>query len=284
MASRAIHIELVDDLSTDAFINALRCFIAIRGPIRQFHSDQGTNYIGAANEFAKALKESNNTCAHFATTNNFEWLTNSPYSSHMGGAWERHIRTVRSILNAILTVNATRLDSATLRTFLYEVMAIINCRPLTSKSEDPNSLPLSPNQILTMKTKIVLPPPGKFDDHDVYSRKRWRVVQGLANQFWTKWRNHYLQDIQSRQKWKKSTDNISVGDIVLVSQDDRIRREWPLARVDMVYPSRDGLVRKVRVEISNAENIDNKGKRVGRQTVLDRPIHKLVFLYRPAES
>ncbi|XP_067939763.1 uncharacterized protein [Watersipora subatra] len=85
MASRAIHVEVLDDMSTDAFINALICFIAIRGPIRQLHTDRGTNFIGAANEFAKTFKEgSHNKFTKFAQSNHFDFVTNPPHSSHMG--------------------------------------------------------------------------------------------------------------------------------------------------------------------------------------------------------
>ena len=45
MSSRAVHIEHLDDMTTDAFINALRCFTAIRGPVQQLRSDQGSNFV-----------------------------------------------------------------------------------------------------------------------------------------------------------------------------------------------------------------------------------------------
>ena len=108
---------------------------------------------------------------------------NTPSSSHMGGVWERQIRTIRSVLTSILDQFPGRLDSASLRTFLYESTAIVNSRPLTTDTlNDPKSPePLTPNHLLTMKTKVVLPPPGNFVKEDMYARKRWRRVQYLAN-------------------------------------------------------------------------------------------------------
>lgn len=272
LASRGIHIEVLDDMTTDCMINALRCLISIRGPIRKLMSDQGTNFIGAANEFAKA--------GTFADDNNFEWETTTPSSSHMGGVWERQIRTIRSILNSMLKIHSPRLDSSSLRTFLYEVMAIVNCRPLTTISES-DCQPLSPNLLLTMKSKVVLPPPGNFDETDVYSRKRWKVVQGLANQFWSKWRNMYLNNLQSRQKWTQKSDNLQIGDIVLVKDINLHRRQWPIAMITEVNPSKDGQVRKVTVKLSDAAKVNSKGKQTSPFSCLDRPIHKLVFLCRP---
>ena len=132
MSSRAVHIEELDDMTTDAIINALRCFMAIRGPVRQLRSDQGTNFVGARNELANALKElDNGRIQSLLLGNRCDFVMNVPYSSHRGGVWERQIRTTRSILNTVLGQFKGRLDTSSLRTFLYEAMAIINNRPLT---------------------------------------------------------------------------------------------------------------------------------------------------------
>ena len=103
MSSRAVHIEQLDNMTTDAFINALRCFTAIRGPVQQLRSDQGSNFVGAKNELANATKElDNDRIQTYLTTNRCEFVMNVPCSSHWGGVWERQIRTTRSILNTIL--------------------------------------------------------------------------------------------------------------------------------------------------------------------------------------
>ena len=284
MASRAIHIELLDDMTTDAFINALRCFISIRGPIRELRTDQGSNFIGAANELSRAMSEGEPKIQSFANKNHFDFVTNTPYASHMGGVWERHIRTIRSVLNAILMVRGgSRLDTSALRTFLYEAMAIVNCRPITIQSTNVDTnikTALYPNQLLTMKSKVVLPPPGEFSQEDTYSRKRWRIVQGLANMFWSRWRKEYLQSLQTRQKWTSTSPNIAKDDVVILKDDALHRNHWPLARVVETFPSKDGLVRKVKLQMANS-NIDKKGKRMTSPTFLERPVHKLVLLISP---
>ena len=103
---------------------------------------------------------------------------NIPYSSHGGGVWEKQIRTTRGILNSVLNDYKGRLGTSSLRTFLYEVMAIINSRPLTYQCQnDPKSLePLTPNHLLTMKNKALLPAPGNFVKEEIYAGKRCRKV------------------------------------------------------------------------------------------------------------
>ncbi|XP_073667523.1 uncharacterized protein [Paramisgurnus dabryanus] len=276
MCSRAVHVEMLDDLSTDAFINALRAFIAIRGPVRQLRSDQGTNFVGAKREFAEALKEMNKECLkEFGC----EFIMNTPSASHMGGIWERQIRTIRSVLTSILDQSAQRLDSASLRTFLYEVMAVVNSRPLTTEylNDSSGPQPLTPNHILTMKSSVILPPPGEFVKEDIYLRKRWRRVQYLANVFWSRWRKEYLLNLQNRQKWHKRRRDAKVNDIVILKDDTAPRCQWKLAKVTEVHSSTDGCVRTVKLLISDS-TLDNKGKRVTKLTYLERPIQKIVTL------
>ncbi|KAG1929293.1 hypothetical protein F2P79_023066 [Pimephales promelas] len=256
MCSRAIHIEVLDDLSTDAFLNALRCFIAIRGNVSQLQSDQGTNFVGARNEFQELMKGMEREHVKELGCN---FVMNPPASSHMGGVWERQIRTVRSVLTSILDQSAGRLDSSSLRTFLYEVMAIVNSRPLTTEHlNDPSGPePLTPNHILTMKSSIIAPPPGEFVREDLYLQKRWKRVQFLCNEFWTRWRKEYLLNLQQRSKWNKERRNAKVNDIVLLQDDGSPRTQWKLAKVVEVFQGADGRVRKLKLLLSDT-TLDSK--------------------------
>ncbi|RUS72387.1 hypothetical protein EGW08_019847 [Elysia chlorotica] len=278
-SSRAIHIELLDDLTTDSFINSLRCFLAIRGPVTELHCDQGTNFVGASNEFASAMKQMNRTrVEQFLVERQCHFTFNVPHASHAGGVWERQIRSIRSILNTTLLLSSNRLDDSSLRTLFYETMAIVNCRPITAIQQgDPMApSPLTPNHILTMKPRIPLPPPGTFVKEDVYLRKRWRRVQFLAEQFWSRWRKEYLVNLALRQKWTNKQRNLKVGDIVLIS-DISPRNQWPLARVTATRKGDDGLVRSVQLYVAT-KDLNISGKRISRPTILERPIQKLVLL------
>ena len=156
MASRVVHIEALDDMPTHAFLNGIRCVVAIRGLIQSILCDRGTNFVGAAQELKSALQELHDKDIYdILLSKQCEFVFNSPGSSHMGGVCERNIRTIRSILYVNLHVNKCKSNGAILRTFLYEVMAIINGRPLTSQNL--NSVePLTPNHLLTIKINIAL--------------------------------------------------------------------------------------------------------------------------------
>ena len=290
LMSRAVHKETSNTLETDSFINCLRRFIAIRGPIRQLRSDRGTNFVGAENELRMALNElDDRRIKQFLLKENcdcdvFEFKMNVPSASHMGGVWERQIRSVRKVLVTLLHLHGQQLDYESLRTFLYESAAIVNSRPLTVDNiNDPLSVtPLTPNQLLTMKTKVILPPPGNFQKTSLYSRKHWRLTQYMVNEFWGRWRTEYLQNLQVRSKWLCPKRNLAEGDIVLLKEDNRSRNLWQLARVTETDASEDGLVRKVKIAMA-VSDLDNKGRRKGELSYLERPVHKLVLLQETEE-
>ena len=154
---------------------------------------------------------------------------------------------------------------------MCEVEAIINSRPLTMTSSDAKDpLPLTPNQILTTKTSIVLPPPGKFQRNDVYMRRRWRRVQYLCNLFWTRWKREYLPALQERPKWHQERRNLQVNDVVLIKDESTSRNEWPMGVVTDVEPDTKGLVRSVKLRT--------------RKTEIRRPVNKLVLILAADEQ
>ena len=103
LCSRAVHLEVLDDMSTDCFINSFRSFLAIRGPVKEVYSDQGTNFVGARNEFLKCISAVDNLdFKQFLKANQCKFKFNAPTASHMGGVWERMIRTIRDVLNGLL--------------------------------------------------------------------------------------------------------------------------------------------------------------------------------------
>ena len=150
--------------------------------------------------------------------------------------------TVRNPLETILVKAGNQLDDEAFRTFITEVECIVNSRPLTianlCSSHAPE--PLTPNHLLTMKPKIVLPPPGKFQQADVYSRKWWRRVQYLANEFWLRWCQDFLHYLQVQKKWVRPERNLMVGVVVISKEIHGTCNQWPLARVVETYPSEDG--------------------------------------------
>ncbi|XP_067950396.1 uncharacterized protein [Watersipora subatra] len=224
--SRAIHVEILEDMSSDSIIQALRCFMALRGPVQVIHCDNGTNFVSANNEMKKKLETASVEMKHYLLQNRIHFKFNTPSASHQGGAAERMIRSVRAVLNSMAMKLKNRLDTKTLRTFFYEA-GNINNRPLaTTSTDNPEDNVITPNHILTMKNKLLLaPPPGHFSDDDLYSSRRWKAAQLAAEDFWKAWRTEYLQSITIRQKWRNAKENVKDGDVVLIKDENAARSD-----------------------------------------------------------
>ena len=148
----------------------------------------------------------------------------------------------------LLNIGRSQLDHELLVTLLAEVTGIVNNRPITAISSDIDQpSPLTPAMLLTMKKRPLGPPPGVFVAQDLYAKQYWRRAQYLADQFWLRWRHEFLQNLQVRPKWCERQRNLSVGDVVLVKDNDVARNEWPMGKVIEALKSEDGKVRKVKV-------------------------------------
>ncbi|XP_026139629.1 uncharacterized protein LOC113116023 [Carassius auratus] len=270
MCTRAVHIEVVETLSSSVFINALRRFFAIRGPAKQIRSDCGTNFIGAVQELKMKKETSGSDLQKYLQQHACTWIFNPPHASHMGGAWERMVGIARRILDCMLLERKSLyLTHDVLVTLMAEVSAIINARPLVPVSSDPEvPLILTPAILLTQKTCSIPPPLGEFTDNDLF-KAEWKRVQNLAETFWTRWRREYLTTLQSRQKWQDKKPCLKEGDIVLMKDSQAERNQWPMAVIAKTLPSKDGLVRKVEL----------KYIREGMQKNFVRPISEVVLLY-----
>ncbi|XP_071493377.1 uncharacterized protein [Diadema antillarum] len=260
---RAVHIEKADSLDTDSCIAAIRRFQARRGAIKEMRSDNGTNFVGAERELRQAIESWNlDQLNNALLQRNIQWTFNPPGGSHHGGVWERQIRTVRQLLFS-LTKQQVMSDES-LQTLFCEVESIINSRPITRVSDDPNDLEaLTPNHLLQLKSTPLLPP-SVTRQTDIYARRRWRQVQYMADIFWRRWLKEYLPQLQERQRWVCRNRNIQVGDVVLVVDDTLPRNVWPMGRIQRTIPDREGLVRRVEVKTKTG--------------VYLRPISKLCLL------
>ncbi len=257
--TRAIHIEMLNSLEADSFVNGLRRFIARRGTPTTLYSDNATNFTSASKQLTVAHDE---MVQVYCAKKMIEWKFIPPRASHFGGAWERLIGTIRKVSDGILEKH-DRMTDEILSTFFCEIESIVNGRPLTKISEDVmDPSPLTPNHLLLLRGNPNLSL-GASKCNDIY-RSRWRHVQSLGDQFWKQWTRQYLPQLQRRTKWLVKQRNMKVGDLVLMLDENTPRSLWPLALVIAVNEGRDGLVRSLRLKTKSSE--------------LVRPVTKVVFL------
>jgi len=271
LVSRAVHIEQLPALDITAFRNAFRRFTSIRGSCKMLRADNGTNFVGTANQMTQL-----DTVKIEAELNKIdtEWRFNPPRAPHFGGVFERKIGSIKNIINAcLLQVGKRNLTADEFVTFLAEAAAIVNATPLTPTSSDPDDpLPITPAQLLHLKDNAGSQVNEFFTDADLlaYGSRRWRRVQHLAQQFWQRWRDEYLRTLITRNKWRTTKRSAQPGDVVLLREPNQKRNHWPMAIVKYVKPSKDSHVRTVVVKLAH--------KNEGKVRELVRPISQIVML------
>ncbi|UYV80233.1 hypothetical protein LAZ67_18002105 [Cordylochernes scorpioides] len=207
---RDIHLELVTSLSTEAFIQALRKFIARRGRPTVIYSDNGTNFVGANN----ALKALNwKKIVLDQNLHKISWKFIPPTAAWWGVYYEE------------------------MSTILCDAEATINSRPLTYIHEDfDNLIPLSPSMFLHDSKYVGVPDLYKLDSKKF--QDRYRHCQRLREALRSRFRSEYLGQLV--QKANERTPKLSVGDVVIVKVEDKRRLHWPMARIVELFPGRDG--------------------------------------------
>ncbi|XP_071055017.1 uncharacterized protein [Onthophagus taurus] len=244
-ATKAIHLELVSDLTAEAFLAALRRFVARRGTCIRLFSDQGTNFVGAyrqLNEYAQMAGE----------TLGIEWLFNPPAAPNFNGLSEAGVKSAKTHLKRVIGDQVLTFEE--LYTLVTQIESILNSRPLCPLGSDPNDLqPLTPGHFLTLSPASNEIPNVDFQNVPNGRLSRWALLQKMMQHFWKRWSLEYLHTLQQRAKWTTPTANIPLNTVVLIKNDQQPPWCWKLGRIIQTHPGLDGVVRVVTVRTAQGE-------------------------------
>lgn len=254
-STKAVHLELVDDLTTAAFLDCLKRFIARRGLPREIWSDNATNFVGASRQLA-AAKVLFSSKTHWESV--YEWCRDHqgitwrfipPRSPHFGGLWEAAIKSAKH--HIIRVAGAASLTRNELETLIVSVEAILNSRPLIPISTVPgDGIPLTPAHFLVGSPLTELPEPDLVSS-DASLLQRYERVVALRQQFWRTWSREYLCQLQQRYKWREDQPNPQENDVVLLVQKNVPAHQWQLGRIVSLSFGDDGKVRVLQVKTAS---------------------------------
>ncbi|UYV80338.1 hypothetical protein LAZ67_18002516 [Cordylochernes scorpioides] len=262
-STKAIHLEIVSDLSTPAFLAAFRRFISRRGKPSDIFTDNATNFKGAKNilnNIHQLVKDS--SIQNYVANEHITWHFIPPSAPNFGGIWEAGIKSLKYHL--LRCLKSAVLNFEELNTLTSQIEACLNSRLLYPMSSDPNDFnPLTPGHFLIGRPLTALPEPS-YHPNDNYLT-RWKLIQKARDVLWQRWSREYLNNLQQRSKWKKPSSNLKVGDLVLVKDFPMPSLQWSLGRITKVSPGADGNVRVVELQTE-------------KQHHLIRPISKIALL------
>jgi hypothetical protein len=271
MATRAIHLELVEGYSTAAFLSAYSRFCSRRKLPESMYSDNGTTFVGANRELTLAFKAAlrDPTLLNSTAADRVSWHFLPPSAPHFGGLWEARVRSVELHLRRVIGSHTLTFEEMT--TLLCNIEACLNSRPLAPLTDSVDEYdPLTPGHFLIGSAIRASPEPSVLNLNE-NRLSRWQIVRQMTERFWKMWQNDYINTLQQRVKWKRMTpDTIRIGQLVLIRNTLLPPCKWELGRITQCHPGTDGLVRVVTIKTSTAE--------------YKRPLVKLCLLPIDAEN
>ncbi|XP_065362054.1 uncharacterized protein LOC135955625 [Calliphora vicina] len=229
-ATKAVHLEAVSDLTTQAFLAAFARFIGRRGCPAVIYSDNGKNFVGAAEllkkdrlEFQKTLQ---NQLIQQYSHQNIKWKFIPPGAPHMGGLWEAGVKSFKTHLKKLLPNIKVTFEE--LSTILARIESCLNSRPLSPASDDPNDLtPLTPGHFL-IGTPLLTPAELDVSSESLTLVNRWKRLKIIYHPFCQRWKTEYLGELHRRYKWKFPQENVKVNDLVVLKDNNLPPNEWKL--------------------------------------------------------
>ena len=190
LATRAIYLELVSDSTSTTFLAAFK-----RGLRSNLYSDNGTNFQGANKELKSAFRilRHDENLRHFFVEENIEWRFIPPYAPHFQGLWEAGDRNLKHHLHRVVGNHTLTIEE--MLTFLCQVEASLNSRPISAISDNADSLSnLKPGHFLTGSHLLSIPEPSVLNVNE-NRLSRWELVQGLNELLWKRWSIEYFHGL-----------------------------------------------------------------------------------------
>ena len=269
---KAIHLELVSDLTTAAFKACLMRFISRRNKPKHLYSDNGSNFLGAKKEilelqlFLKKQDTNDDIRQYLLSNHEITWHNIPPRSPHFGGLWEGAVKSMKKHLHRI--AGSTPLTFEEMSTILCQIEACLNSRPLlpdTSHNQDGLQTLTSGHFLVYGQPSSLQSDPRMSDD--LHLLRKWNLCKAIVSQFWKRWTTEYLHTLQSKTKWQHQKPNLQVDDVVIVKPDSHFHCHWPTARIISTHPGADGIVRVVTLKTASG--------------IYKRPVTKVSLLFRP---
>lgn len=262
--TKAVHLELIPDLTTAKFIQALRRFVSRRGLCTDLYSDNGRNFVGAANELKQLVnsKEYQNAIAQECNAQQIRWHFNPPKASHFGGLWEAAIQSAQKHFIRVLGNNSLPYDD--METLLCQIEGCLNSRPLVPLSDDPSDYEsLTPGHFLS-GSQLKSVPDIDYSEIPTNRLTKWHHVQKLYQQLWKRWHLEYLSTLQTRSKWLSPPIQLRENQLVLLCDENSPPMQWRTGRIQATHPGPDGVTRVVTVQTPTGKFI--------------RPVNKICLL------
>ena len=266
---RAVHLELVEDMTSEAFLRAFRRFASRRGYPSTVYSDNALSFKKANKTLEKCHEIMNGAkFKNYLTENEIEWKFIPERAPWWGGFYERLMASIKLPLKKL--IGRTKLTSDEFYTVLTEVEAMVNSRPLTFISDEPQETsyitpasfligrPITNIPIRTSKGKD----PGGLSSKEI---NRCLISQNrMLESIWKMWKEDYIRQLGRVPNDLKEDNALKVGELVMVTDHNSPRCKWEVGLIESVKEGRDGKIRQCKVRTAKRGTLTRPVQHVAR--------------------
>lgn len=254
LTTRAVHIDLVTDLTAISFVKVLKRFVARRGKPSIIWSDNAKNFSGAASHLRELYKSLYNDTNQrkiftFLAGQEISWKFISPRAPHEGGMWEASVKSAKFHLKRVL--GNIHLDYEDMLTVLIQIEAVLNSRPISPLSTDPDDLtPLTPGHFLIGRALYSIPETDLSNANNPDRLQVFQRSQFVMQCFWRRWQREVVPEMQRRCKWFSRLPELTkVGSVVILQENGIPPLHWKIGIVTEIHRSGDNVIRSASIRL-----------------------------------
>ena len=257
MVTRAVHLETTGGMDTVHVINAISRFADVRGVPSTLTSDNQTSFRKADKEITEWYKSVDWEKVQQATGLGFRpdsdgitWIFNPPLASHFGGIFEIIVKALKRAMKVV--IGRADLDEEAFRTCVSKIAFMLNNRPIQPAGSIHDQEPLTPNHFIRSDLANAVFPPDFPEGERTKLDRKLKLQVEYQKSVWKRFFEEFVPLLGPRTKWCQEKDNIEIDDVVIELDKNQPRGVWRLMRVSKIFPSQDGLVRKL--EVTSTDN------------------------------
>ena len=258
--TRAVHLELLPNQTTQKFLQALKRLIARTGRPKIIYLNNAKTFEKASKWIKRVYKDEG--MQEFLMTEQVKWKFNLSRAQWWGCQFKRMVGLVKQCLYK--ATGKAKLKKKELEEVILDTEINLNNQPLMYIDDSIQFAVLTPN-ILIHRQPIIIPE-EKFDDDDKIIKKRQQYIKRCKDAAWNRWNKEYLRSLRERYNMKNIQRHmeIAIGDVVLIKGDSKHRGKWNIGIVEELYEAKDNVIRAVKLR--------------ARKTHIERPIEFFYLL------
>lgn len=258
MITRAVHLEVCPDLSSQQTLNCIYRMQSRRGKSAFLYSDNGKAFVGCKNALEKLSLIDNENIAQELAAERVEWVFGVPLSPQHQALVEICVKIVKKALYKVF--KTCQLSYLEFTDVVHRAEMVVNARPLSYRIDQDSIVPITPGELVVNRVLFDNEHyEGKVNKKTPKILAQFKHRQDLMKQFWSRLYRDYYSNLSATRLWQTdTTDNIKVGDVCLLFVPNQQINKHTLCRILELSSNRDNRTATATVQLGDEKRTELK--------------------------